>query len=121
MNKITRAADIEVPKVTTGPLPASSKVYSSPEAHPDVRVPFREIALSPGSGEPAFRVYDPSGPYTDASATMMNTITVVIAVSRREGQVTFDTSVRTCCRNSNGFVVLLAIGPSPAALKRRRP
>ena len=33
---------------------------------------------------------------------MMNTMTVVMIVSRRLGQVTFDTSVRTCCRNSKG-------------------
>src|SRR5215207_8000514 len=68
MNKITRSKDLMVPKVTTGPISASAKVYSAPEGHPDVRVPFREIALS--EGEPSFRVYDPSGPYTDAHVTM---------------------------------------------------
>ena len=31
-------------------------------------MPFREIALT--GGEPAFRVYDPSGPYTDAAASI---------------------------------------------------
>ena len=30
--------------------------------------PLREIALSEKSGEPPFRVYDPSGPYTDPQA-----------------------------------------------------
>ena len=70
MNKIARAKDLMVPKVTTGPISASSKVYSSPEGHDDVRVPFREIALSKESGEGSFRVYDPSGPYTDAHATI---------------------------------------------------
>jgi len=70
MNKITRAAEIGVPKVTTGPLPASSKVYSSPVGEPDVRVPFREIALSEASGEASFCVYDSSGPYTDIQATI---------------------------------------------------
>jgi phosphomethylpyrimidine synthase len=68
MNKITRSKDLMIPKVTTGPISASAKVYSAPEGHPDVRVPFREIALS--EGEPSFRVYDPSGPYTDAHATI---------------------------------------------------
>jgi phosphomethylpyrimidine synthase len=68
MNKPTRTSDLDVPKVTTGPLPGSSKVYSSPAAHPDVRVPLREIALAKTSGEAAVRVYDPSGPYTDAGA-----------------------------------------------------
>ena len=53
------------PKVTTGPLPGSRKVTSSPEGHPDIAVPLREIALSNGT---LFRVYDPSGPYTDAAA-----------------------------------------------------
>ena len=36
-----------------------------PEGRPDIRVPFREIALS-DADEPPVRVYDPSGPYTDA-------------------------------------------------------
>src|SRR5262249_9641587 len=66
MNKLARSKDLMVPKVTTGPISASSKAYVSPEGPPDIRVPFREIALS--EGEPAFRVYDPSGPYTDAAA-----------------------------------------------------
>ena len=70
MNKITRSKDLMVPKVTTGPISASTKVYSSPEGHADVQVPFREIALSEGAGEKSFRVYDPSGPYTDAHATI---------------------------------------------------
>ena len=70
MNKITRSKDLLVPKVTTGPISASSKDYSAAEGHPDVRVPFREIALSKESGEGTFRVYDPSGPSTDAPATI---------------------------------------------------
>ena len=70
MNKIARTKDLMVPKVTTGPISASTKVYSSPDGHDDVRVPFREIALSEGAGEKSFRVYDPSGPYTDAHATI---------------------------------------------------
>ena len=70
MNKVTRSKDLMIPKVTTGPISASTKVYSSPEGHADVRVPFREIALSEGAGEKSFRVYDPSGPYTDAHATI---------------------------------------------------
>jgi phosphomethylpyrimidine synthase len=68
MNKIARNKDLMIPKVTTGPISASQKVYSSPEGYPDLRVPFREIALSAGAGEANFRVYDPSGPYTDAHA-----------------------------------------------------
>ena len=70
MNKVTRNAELTLPKVTTGPLPASSKVYSTPEGFPDLRVPMREIALTEKSGEAPFRVYDPSGPYTDARASI---------------------------------------------------
>jgi phosphomethylpyrimidine synthase len=83
MNKIARPKDLMVPKVTTGPISASTKVHSSPEGHDDIRVPFREIALSEGAGETVpssseavgqqkntFRVYDSSGPYTDANAAI---------------------------------------------------
>ena len=70
MNKPTRQSELTLPKVTTGSLPASRKVYSAPEAFPDLRVPFREVALSEKSGEAAVRVYDPSGPYTDEAASI---------------------------------------------------
>jgi phosphomethylpyrimidine synthase len=66
MNK--HVADLVSPKVTTGPLPASRKIYSSPDEAPELRVPVREILLSEASGEPALPVYDPSGPYTDPAA-----------------------------------------------------
>jgi phosphomethylpyrimidine synthase len=69
MNKITRSKDLMVPTVTTGPISASAKVYSSPEGHDDVCVPFRQIALTDPE-QPTFRVYDPSGPYTDSHATI---------------------------------------------------
>ena len=51
--------------VTTGPLPASRKVYVSPEGMADVRVPLREIELEPSAMEPPVRVYDTSGVYSD--------------------------------------------------------
>ncbi|WP_072372251.1 phosphomethylpyrimidine synthase ThiC [Hyphomicrobium sp. NDB2Meth4] len=70
MNKPTRSSDLTLPKVTTGPLPASRKIYSAPEGFAEVQVPFREISLSEKSTEPAFRVYDSSGPYTDAAVTI---------------------------------------------------
>src|SRR5579871_538579 len=57
--------DIKAPKVTTGPLPASRKIYSQPESAPDLRVPLREIALDASAGEPPLPVYDTTGPYTD--------------------------------------------------------
>ncbi len=70
MNKVTRASEIVTPKVTTGPVQGSRKVYVSPDDAPDLRVPFREIVLSEASGEAPFRVYDSSGPYTDAAAAI---------------------------------------------------
>ena len=57
-------------------LPNSTRVYVQGELHPDVRVPMREIALSPTRGmdeslqenEPV-RVYDCSGPWGDPAFT----------------------------------------------------
>ncbi|HVY14014.1 MAG TPA: phosphomethylpyrimidine synthase ThiC [Rhodopila sp.] len=53
--------------VTTGSIAGSHKIYSSPEGHPDIRVPFREI---PVQGEDAYRAYDCSGVYTDPAVTI---------------------------------------------------
>src|SRR5438067_2037889 len=68
-------------------LPNSKKIYISGKLHPDVRVPFREISLSPTKSisgpiessagaspvilqnEPV-RVYDTSGPWGDPSVTL---------------------------------------------------
>ncbi|TBY58806.1 phosphomethylpyrimidine synthase ThiC [Rhizobium leguminosarum bv. viciae] len=58
------AAKNVTPTVTTGPLPASRKIYIPGDIHPDIRVPMREISLHPTSGEPPVIVYDSSGPYT---------------------------------------------------------
>ncbi len=63
--------------ITRGPFPKSKKVYVPGVLHPSVRVPMREISLSPtrhagGRVEenPALTVYDPSGPYTDEAAAI---------------------------------------------------
>ncbi|WP_455377004.1 phosphomethylpyrimidine synthase ThiC, partial [Petrachloros mirabilis] len=60
--------------LTTEPFPASQKVYVN-GAYPGVRVPMREIRLTPtksmNGGTPTpndpVTVYDTSGPYTDAA------------------------------------------------------
>ena len=62
--------DTTLPAVTTGPLPASRKIFVTPDEAPDVRVPLREIILSEGAGEPNLPVYDTSGPYTDPAVTI---------------------------------------------------
>ncbi|OCP02695.1 MULTISPECIES: phosphomethylpyrimidine synthase ThiC [unclassified Ensifer] len=61
MNIATKPTPLSV---TQGPLPASRKVHKSGVMHPDIRVPMREIALHPTSGEPPVTVYDSSGAYT---------------------------------------------------------
>ena len=56
---------ISAETVTTGPLPASKKIFKT-GSRADVSVAMREIELS--GGEPPVSVYDTSGPYTDPAA-----------------------------------------------------
>ena len=56
--------------VVSESFPASRKVYRPGRMHADLRVPMREIALHPASGEPPLAVYDSSGPYTDPAVTI---------------------------------------------------
>ena len=56
--------------VTTGPITGSHKVYSSPDGHPDIVVPFRQIVLDPSANEPPLNLYDTSGPYTETNAAI---------------------------------------------------
>jgi phosphomethylpyrimidine synthase len=70
MNKHLAESDLATPKVTTGPITGSRKIYTAPEAAPDLKVPLREVALDPSSGEPPVPIYDPSGPYSDPDATI---------------------------------------------------
>ena len=53
------------PTVTTGPIAGSSKVYR--ELDDGARVPFRRVNLTDGDH---LDLYDTSGPYTDAAATI---------------------------------------------------
>ncbi len=67
------AETAQVDAAAIAPLPGSRKVYIE-GSRPDIRVPFREISLSPtkttGIDEenPPLLVYDTSGPYTDPEA-----------------------------------------------------
>ncbi|OWV28949.1 phosphomethylpyrimidine synthase ThiC [Halomonas campaniensis] len=67
------AETAQVDAAAIAPLPGSRKVYIE-GSRPDIRVPFREISLSPtkttGIDEenPPLLVYDTSGPYTDPDA-----------------------------------------------------
>ncbi len=55
--------------VEASPIPGSRKVYEPGVRFPDVRVPFREVALHESANEPPVTIYDSSGPYTDANFT----------------------------------------------------
>ncbi len=64
--------------VTTTPLPNSSKRYIQGDLFPEIRVPFREVTLSPSKvfnsdqlveNTPVL-IYDTSGPYTDPDAAI---------------------------------------------------
>src|ERR1700761_4776112 len=46
---------------------------------------------------------------SEASATITNTMMVVMVVSRRVGQVTLAVSERTSCRNLNGLKAILDV------------
>jgi phosphomethylpyrimidine synthase len=70
MNKHLAESDLATPKVTTGPITGSRKIFSTPDAAPDLKVPLREVVLDASSGEPPVPIYDPSGPYTDPDAAI---------------------------------------------------
>ncbi|WP_091743109.1 phosphomethylpyrimidine synthase ThiC [Phenylobacterium immobile] len=65
MNKPLVPQSLDAAQIPTGERPGSKKVYQSGVLWPDIRVPFREVAVHPSAGEPALTLYDPSGPYTD--------------------------------------------------------
>ena len=67
MNVQPKPSSLIPETVTTGPLTGSRKVYATPKGYEDVHVPFREIAIT-DPAEPALRVYDASGPYTEVDA-----------------------------------------------------
>lgn len=70
MNKPVSQSEFPTPKVTTGPLAGSRRVYSRPSDAPHLAVPHREVDLHPTAMEPPVRVYDCSGPYTDPAASI---------------------------------------------------
>jgi len=65
MSTEPKTSDAPTPQISTGGLPASSKIYMHGQLH-DVQVPMRQIHV--GGGEAPQVVYDSSGPYTDPAA-----------------------------------------------------
>lgn len=61
---------VTTPKVTTGPIVGANKIYVTPDAAQDLRVPLKEIALDPSANEAPLPIYDTSGPYTDENAAI---------------------------------------------------
>jgi phosphomethylpyrimidine synthase len=70
MNAQTKLTPIPTGELLTGAIPGSRKIYVPGNIHPDLRVPFREVALHPSANEPPITIYDPSGPYTDPEASI---------------------------------------------------
>jgi phosphomethylpyrimidine synthase len=68
MNK--PVANLEPAQIPTGERPGSRKVYQPGVLWPDIRVPFREVAVHPSANEPPLTLYDPSGPYTDPTVSI---------------------------------------------------
>jgi phosphomethylpyrimidine synthase len=60
----------ETGSIPTGEREGSRKVYVAGELYPDIRVPFREVAVHPSANEPPVTIYDSSGPYTDPTVTI---------------------------------------------------
>ena len=60
----------ETGTIPTGERAGSRKVYVAGELYPDLRVPFREVAVHPSANEPPVTIYDSSGPYTDPTVTI---------------------------------------------------
>ncbi|CAL4867137.1 Phosphomethylpyrimidine synthase [Asticcacaulis sp. MM231] len=67
MNKPIK--DLKPITVEASPIPGSRKVYEPGVRFPDIRVPFREVALHESANEPPVTIYNSSGPYTDAGFT----------------------------------------------------
>ena len=62
MNEITKPS---LQEVTTGPLPASRKVYAEGRLNPGLGVPMGEFAVHETANGRPLGVYDTSGPYSD--------------------------------------------------------
>lgn len=55
-------------RITTDNFPSSQKIYVNGTLFPEIKVAMREVTLAEKANEPAVRIYDTSGPYTDPTA-----------------------------------------------------
>src|SRR5580765_3096479 len=112
---------IEPGSVPTGERPGSKKVYQSGVLWPDIRVPFREVAVHPSANEPALTLYDPSGPYTDPTGTIdiekgLSKVREPWVVSR--GDVEIVETPREVKPEDNGFAKGEHLAPQFSAPRR---
>jgi phosphomethylpyrimidine synthase len=119
MNKPTGKLDPAA--IPTGERPGSRKVFQSGVQWPDIRVPFREVAVHPSAGEPPLTLYDPSGPYTDPSVTIdiekgLSKVREPWVVSR--GDVEIVEQPRDVKPEDNGFASGTGLAPQFAAPRR---
>jgi phosphomethylpyrimidine synthase len=65
-----KQVEAETGRIPTGPRAGGRKVYFQGQLYPEIRVPFREVAVHPSANEPPVTLYDSSGPYTDPAVTI---------------------------------------------------
>ena len=107
--------------IPTGERPGSKKVYQPGVIWPDIRVPFREVAVHPSANEPPLTLYDPSGPYTDAAPDIdiergLSKTREPWVVSR--GDVEIVTNPREVKPEDNGFAKGVHLAPQFSAPRR---
>jgi phosphomethylpyrimidine synthase len=117
MNIQTPITDI----IPTGERPGSRKVYQAGVLWPDIRVPFREVAVHPSAKEPALTLYDPSGPYTDPNTVI--DIDKGLAKTREpwvvsRGDIEIVTAPREVKPEDNGFAKGEHLAPQFMAPRR---
>ena len=114
-------ANLQPGSIPTGERPGSKKVYQPGVIWPDIRVPFREVAVHPSANEPPLTLYDPSGPYTDASPDIdiergLNKTREPWVVSR--GDVDLVENPREVKPEDNGFAKGAHLAPQFSAPRR---
>ena len=107
--------------IPTGERPGSRKVYQPGVLWPDIRVPFREVAVHPSAGEPPVTIYDPSGPYTDPKVKIdidqgLSRLREPWVVSR--GDLEIVTNPREVKPEDNGFAKGEHLAPQFSAPRR---
>lgn len=107
--------------IPTGERPGSRKVYQPGVLWPDIRVPFREVAVHPSANEPPVTIYDPSGPYTDPKVKIdidrgLSRLREPWVVSR--GDLEIVTNPREVKPEDNGFAKGEHLAPQFSAPRR---